>query len=185
MLLSRMTVELVPIVAVARNGVIGKEGKLPWHLSADLKRFKAITTGHPIVMGRKTWASLGRPLPGRTNIVVTRDAGFHADGAVVVHSVEEAVALAARSGAVAYVIGGADLYRQTFPSAERIHLTVLDRDVDGDTVLPQLDPAAWRIEHATLGREGTLDYAFIDLARKRADTAPTADCWAVILASAR
>ena len=179
-----MPVELVPVVAVALNGVIGKDNALPWRLSADLKRFKAITTGHPIVMGRRTWTSLGRPLPGRTNIVVTRDPSFHAEGAVVVHSVDEAVAAAAARDEVAYLIGGADLYRQTLAGVRRIHLTVLDRDFDGDTVLPALDPDAWRVTWSSREESDGLRYAFVDLERTGPDRAPTPACWAVFYARA-
>lgn len=180
-----MPVELVPIVAVARNGVIGKDGGLPWKLPPDLRRFKAITTGHPIVMGRRTWASLGRPLPGRTNIVVTRDRAFRPEGAEVAFSVEEAVAAAAKRDEVAYLMGGADLYRQTMAGVRRIHLTVLDRDFDGDTTLAPLDPAAWRVARAEVASHEGLDYAFVDLERVAPDRAPAASCWATFLARAR
>jgi dihydrofolate reductase len=134
------------VVAVARNGVIGRDGGLPWHISSDLKRFKAITLGKPVIMGRKTWESLPRkPLPGRTNIVVTRQAGFAAAGAVVVADVEAALAVAAmEQPAEICVIGGGDIYRQLLPQAGRIYLTEVQMDVAGDTHFPVLDEAAWR-----------------------------------------
>lgn len=179
-----MTVELVPIVAVARNGVIGKDNALPWKLSADLKRFKAITTGHPIIMGRKTWTSLGRPLPNRVNIIVTRDRSFRAEGAEIVHSVDEARAAAAKHGPVAFVIGGAELYRQTFPLARRVRLTVLDRDFDGDTTLPPLDPGAWKVVARSDEEEQGLRFAFLDLERVAPDRTPTPACWAAFMGRA-
>ncbi|MBK6942003.1 MAG: dihydrofolate reductase [Planctomycetes bacterium] len=123
------------IVAVARNGVIGKNGALPWHLPSDLERFKARTMGHPIVMGRKTYASIGKPLPGRTNIVITRAADFAAAGVVVARSPDEALAAAqvAAGNDECFVIGGAEIYRALLPHADRIELTRIDADVDGDT----------------------------------------------------
>ncbi len=134
------------VVAVSRNGVIGRDGGLPWHISSDLKRFKAITLGKPVIMGRKTWESLPRkPLPGRSNIVVTRQKGFAVDGAVVVGDVQAALAAAAlEQPSEICVIGGGDIYRQTLPQAGRIYLTEVQMDVEGDTHFPVLDPAAWR-----------------------------------------
>jgi dihydrofolate reductase len=136
-------------VAIARNGVIGREGGLPWRLSSDLKRFKADTMGKPVIMGRKTWASIGRPLPGRLNIVVTRDSAFHAEGAETASSLEDAVTLArtrARCMAGAdeiCIIGGGEIYRQAMAMADRLHVTHVLADIDGDTVFPAIDPARW------------------------------------------
>lgn len=134
------------VVAVSRNGVIGRDGGLPWHISSDLKRFKAITMGKPVIMGRKTWDSLPRkPLPGRTNIIVTRQPDFSAEGAHVARDAEAAVVLAAREGAAEIcVIGGGDIYRQFLPRAGRIYLTEVQMDVSGDTHFPVLDKAEWR-----------------------------------------
>lgn len=136
------------IVAVARNGVIGRDNTLPWRLPADLKHFKATTLGKPIVMGRKTFESLGKPLPGRTNIVITRDENFVAEGAVVVHSLDEALqaadAVAQRDGATEImVIGGAEIYRQALPLAQTIHYTRVLLEVDGDAYFPELDATQW------------------------------------------
>lgn len=131
------------IVAASRNGVIGTGGKLPWHLPADLKRFKELTMGHPILMGRKTFQSIGKPLPGRTNIVITRQPGFQACGAVVAHSLEEALRLCEKE-AEAFVIGGAEIYKQALPLADRIYLTRINQDFDGDTFLFDIDPAVWK-----------------------------------------
>ncbi len=130
------------VVAMARNGVIGKDNQLPWRLPADLRHFKAVTMGKPIIMGRKTYDSIGRPLPARTNIVVTRDPAYQAEGCVVAHSIEAALA-AAGEVEEAMIIGGADFYRQLLPRADRIYLTLIDAEVEGDTCFPELDPARW------------------------------------------
>ncbi len=132
------------VVAVARNGVIGREGGLPWHISSDLKRFKEITMGKPVIMGRKTWDSLPRkPLPGRRNIVITRQPRFLAEGADVVATAEEALNLCAGAPEVA-VIGGGEVYRLFWPMVDRLYLTEVDLEVEGDTHFPALDPAEWR-----------------------------------------
>ena len=127
---------------MARNRVIGRNNALPWRLSEDLKRFKATTLGKPILMGRKTFESIGKPLPGRRNIVLTRDPAWHAQGVDVVRSVEEALALTRESPELA-VIGGAEIYRLTLPDAERIYLTRVEADVPGDTLFPELDSTQW------------------------------------------
>jgi dihydrofolate reductase len=131
------------IVARARNGVIGRAGTLPWRLPEDLAFFKRTTMGHPIVMGRRTWESIGRPLPGRRNIVVSRQAGFVAAGAEVVPSLDEALRLCAGAGEL-FVIGGAQLYGEALPRADRLIVTEIDADFDGDTHWPAPDPAHWR-----------------------------------------
>jgi dihydrofolate reductase len=130
------------ILARARNGVIGARGGLPWHLPEDLAFFKRTTMGHPIVMGRRTWESIGRPLPGRRSVVVTRDRGFAAPGAEVAHSLDQAIERCAGSDEV-FVIGGAQLYADALPRAGRLLLTEIDADFDGDTFLPAPEPVAW------------------------------------------
>lgn len=133
------------IYARARNGVIGRDGVLPWHLPEDLAHFKKVTLGAPVIMGRKTWESLPprfRPLPGRRNIVVTRQAGWSAPGAETADSLEEAIARC-ESAAHAWVIGGADIYRQAEPLAQVAEVTELDADYEGDAHAPQLGPD-WR-----------------------------------------
>ena len=141
--------KLAILVAIAANGVIGRDGGLPWRLSSDLRRFKADTMGKPIVMGRKTWASIGRPLPGRLNIVVTRDRGFQAEGAEIAGSLEEAITLAtvrARCMAGAdeiCVIGGGEIYRQALPLADRLYVTHVLAEIPGDTFFPAIDPDVW------------------------------------------
>ncbi|WP_025030328.1 dihydrofolate reductase [Nitratireductor aquibiodomus] len=138
-----MSVELV--VAMAQNGVIGRDGDLPWRLSTDLKRFKAITMGKPVIMGRKTWESIGKPLPGRRNIVVTRQADYTAEGAECVSSLDVALALAAggEAGADVCVIGGGQVYAEAIDKADRLHVTHVDAQIEGDTVFPEIDPEIW------------------------------------------
>ena len=157
------------IAAIARNGVIGIDNRLPWHLPADLKHFKALTTGNTVIMGRKTWDSLPakfRPLPGRRNIVVTRNAAFRAEGADVAASLPAAVALAESN--VAFVIGGAELYRAALPLADRLELTEIDADYAGDTGFPERDPTLWRepAREAQVDAAG-LRYAFVSYERIR------------------
>jgi dihydrofolate reductase len=131
------------VAAVARNGVIGARGQLPWHLPEDLKHFRKITLGHPVIMGRRTWASLGKALPGRENIVVTRRPGYEAAGASVAASLEGAIALCTGEP-VAFVIGGAEIYAAALPLAHGLVLTEIDADYAGDTRFPDWDRAAWR-----------------------------------------
>jgi dihydrofolate reductase len=130
------------VVAMARNRVIGSNNALPWRLSEDLKRFKATTLGKPILMGRKTFESIGKPLPGRRNIVLTRASEWRAEGVEVVRSVEEALQLTRDSQELA-VIGGAEIYRLTIPYADRIYLTRVEADVPGDTLFPELQSEQW------------------------------------------
>ena len=132
------------IVAVADSGVIGRDNTLPWHLPDDLRRFKRITMGKPIVMGRKTFDSIGKPLPGRQNIVVTRDTNYRREGVTVVHDAEAALSAA---GAVpeVMVIGGAELFRTLLPRAGRLHLTRVHGNIEGDVVWPALDDREWRV----------------------------------------
>ncbi len=132
------------IVAVSENGVIGRKNGLPWKLSADLRRFKQLTTGHAIIMGRKTFDSIGRPLPGRTSIVMTRDPGYESPGVVVVHSFDQAVA-ACEDQQEAFVIGGAAVFREALPRTQRLYLTRVHGDVEGDVYFPETDLAAWKL----------------------------------------
>lgn len=136
------------IVAVADSGVIGRDNSLPWHLPEDLKRFKRLTLGKPIVMGRKTFESIGKPLPGRQNIVATRDPNYQREGVTVVHGVEEAVKAAGDAPEI-MVIGGSDLFRLFLPRAGRIHLTRVHGNIAGDVLWPALDGREW----AVVGRE--------------------------------
>lgn len=131
------------IAAVAANRTIGKDGQLPWHLPADLRHFRRLTWGHAVIMGRRTFESMGKPLPGRTNIVVSRS-GFSHPGVQVASSVEEALALVAGDEEV-FVAGGAGIYRAALPLADRLYLTEIDRDFEGDTCFPSFDRSAWRV----------------------------------------
>jgi dihydrofolate reductase len=141
-------------VAIAENGVIGRDGGLPWRLSTDLKRFKADTMGKPIIMGRRTYEGIGRPLPGRLNIVVTRDRDWHAEHIEVVHSLDDAIRLAkARGRSTAgidevCIIGGGEIYAQALPMADRLHVTHILAAVDGDAHFPPIDPELWRVVRA-------------------------------------
>ena len=147
------------VVAVSRNGVIGREGGLPWHISSDLKRFKEITMGKPVIMGRKTWESLPRkPLPGRRNIVITRQQEFSAEGAEVAQNPGEALRLAGNVPEVA-VIGGGEVYRLFWPLVDRLYLTEVDLEVEGDTHFPVPDPYEWREVAREVHQRGERDSA--------------------------
>ncbi|GGF94564.1 dihydrofolate reductase [Paenibacillus aceti] len=138
------------IWAMARNGVIGRNNDLPWRLPADMAFFKAQTTGKTVLMGRKTWESMrSRPLPNRRNIVMTNDRGYHAEGAEVVHSEEQVLALAA--GEELMVIGGAGIYKLLIPYADRLHVTKIDEEIEGDTYFPEIDWSQFRLEQETEG----------------------------------
>ena len=138
----RRTPRVTLVVAATDDGVIGRDGGMPWHLPADLAHFKRVTMGHPIVMGRRTFASIGRALPGRLNVVVTRDRGFAAAGIAVAHSFNEALSACGDAPEV-MVIGGGELYRAALPLATRVYLTRIHAALEGDTHFPALDPAAW------------------------------------------
>jgi len=133
------------VVAMAENRVIGKAGGLPWHIPGDLKLFKKTTMGKPIIMGRKTWESLGRALPGRTNIVISRDPAYSAEGAEVAGDLDQALGVAAAlADEEIMVIGGAEIYRLALPKADRLYLTEVALKPDGDAFFPDFDKAAWR-----------------------------------------
>ena len=140
-----MTVTI--IVAMAENGVIGRDMDLPWHISADLKRFKALTMGHHIVMGRKTFESIGRLLPGRTTVIVTRQPDYQVDGAVIVNSLGAAQA-AATDDSELFIIGGGQIYEIALPLADRLHVTRVHTEVDGDTSFPAIDWGQWELVSA-------------------------------------
>src|SRR6478752_3813723 len=126
------------IVALSENNVIGRDNGLPWRLSADLKRLKSLTMGHHIIMGRKTWESLGKPLPGRINVVITRDTNFKADGTVVVHSLEEALDVSKNDDEI-FIFGGGKVFSEALPKVNRVHMTIVHTTIDGDTHFPHLD----------------------------------------------
>jgi dihydrofolate reductase len=163
---------LALIAAVARNGVIGANNRMPWHLPAELRHFRTLTVGHRIIMGRKTWESLGRPLPGRDNVIVSRNAALVAPGCKVVVSLAAALRDCTLPDPM-FCIGGAELYRTALPLADEIHLTEIDADFSGDTVMPHISPAEWREtarEPVTDPATGT-HYAFVHYVRIRAPVA--------------
>ncbi len=161
---------LTLIVARARNGTIGRDNALPWRLPEDLAHFKRTTMGHPIVMGRRTFESIGRPLPGRQNVVVTRTPGWHADGIEVARSLDEAIGLCGADREI-FVIGGAQLYADALLRADAVVATEIDRDVDGDVFFPALHDDEWvvrsREEHPASG-DDAWPFAFVHYARRDA-----------------
>ena len=155
------------IVALAGNGVIGSDNRLPWHLPDDLKRFKALSLGKPIVMGRRTFESIGRPLPGRSNIVVSRQPGLAIAGTLVAQSLDAALAAAGAAPEVV-IIGGAEIFRQALPRTDVIHLTRVHARVAGDVVFPDLDPDQWRetaVEHHAADERHQYAFTFVTLQR--------------------
>ena len=152
------------VAAVAANGVIGNRGALPWKLPDDMRRFRRLTMGHAVIMGRSTFASLRKPLAGRRNIVLSRDAALRVDGCTVVHSREEALAATAGDDEV-FIIGGAAIYGLFLPAAHRLYMTWVDVPVDGDTVFPSVPWDAWRVTREEGGTEGALPHRFVDYER--------------------
>ena len=165
--------KLTMIWAMSRNRTIGRNNALPWHLPEDMKYFKRVTMGKPIIMGRKTWESIGRPLPGRSNIVITRDPSYTAEGVKIVRTLEEAISLAESIALIdgaeeAVVIGGAQIYALALPLADRLYMTQVHAEVEGDAFFPQFDLTQWN----ELGREdfsaagpNPYDYSFVVLDR--------------------
>jgi dihydrofolate reductase len=172
----RLDETLVPvamIAALSRNRVIGVDNQLPWYLPEDLRFFKRMTQGKPLIMGRKTFASIGRPLPGRLNIVVTRNPDFHHDGVRVCHSLEAALALADQQATIdaaeeIMVMGGGELYAQALPFASRLYLTEVDIEVEGDARFPELDRREWDVVQRVAGESapGQPAYAFVEYRRR-------------------
>ncbi|NTX00373.1 MULTISPECIES: dihydrofolate reductase [Myxococcus] len=158
--------KLSAIVALASNRVIGAHNQLPWRLPADLARFKRLTMGHTLIMGRKTYDSIGRPLPGRAFIVVTRQQDFAPDGVTVAHSVEQALQQArARGDDEVFIAGGADLYAQTMDRVQRLYLTRIARDYPGDILFPEVDLSGWRLVEEEQHPESEPPYAFLTYER--------------------
>jgi dihydrofolate reductase len=167
--------EVVLVVAVAENGVIGSQGTIPWRLKSDLKRFKALTLNKPVVMGRKTFDSIGRRLPGRTNIVVTRDPNYRAPGAIVTNSFESARAIALgdalrRFATEIAVVGGAEVYAQFMDEADRLEITEVHARPDGDTRFPPIKTVEWeevgRVRHPA-GPDDSADFSYVTYRRRR------------------
>lgn len=164
------------IAAIAVNGVIGRDGRLPWHLSTDLQRFKRLTTGHTIIMGRRTWESIARPLPGRRTIVVTRQPDYPvADGVQIATSLDEALHTAEASGeSESFIVGGAELYREALPEADRLFFTEVAAEVDGDTYFPMnFDTFEWEVwncvETEAHEADSNNDYAFVFVTFERCE----------------
>lgn len=160
-----MTERVVLVAAYADNRVIGDHGRIPWRIPEDFAHFKRETMGHTLVMGRATWDSIGRPLPGRTTIVVTRDPGWHAEGALVAHSLDEALAAAATLGGDVVVAGGGQVYEQALPLATHQVLTEVHCSPEGDAFYPRFDPTEWKEARREAGRSGDLDYEWVWLER--------------------
>lgn len=158
------------IVAVSANNVIGHNNQIPWYLPADLKYFKKTTQGHHIIMGRKSFESIGRPLPNRTNIVITRAPYYVASGCLVVHSIEEALEVAANNGEEeVFIIGGGEIYRQSWPYLDRIYLTSVETDVEGQVFFPEINADEWEeisAEPHLADEKNPFDYTFRVLVRK-------------------
>ncbi|SEF75586.1 dihydrofolate reductase [Nitrosomonas ureae] len=160
------------LVAMAKNRVIGRNNQLPWHLPADLKHFKLLTMGQTIVMGRKTYESIGRPLPGRANIIITRQSGYEVPGATVVNSLQDALLICEESSAInneSFIIGGEKLYRQTLDICQRMYITEIQSDFEGDVVFPEFDRSNWeeiqRDKHISVN-DAQIEYHFVILERK-------------------
>ncbi|MCX7086000.1 MAG: dihydrofolate reductase [Methylococcales bacterium] len=156
------------IVAMATNRAIGLDNKMPWHLSADLKKFKAITMGSPIVMGRKTYESIGRPLPGRSNIIISRNLDYQQTDCLVFNDIKTAIAASSKESEEIFIIGGAELYKATLPLADNLYLTLINQEFTGDTFFPEIDFKAW----SEASREDISDdpsvnfsYSFLKLSR--------------------
>jgi dihydrofolate reductase len=155
------------IVAMSEEGVIGRDGDLPWRLSADLRRFRRLTTPHTIIMGRKTYESIGRPLPDRQSVVISRNTDYQVDGVTVVSSLD--AALAATESKEAFVIGGAEIFRLAIPQADRLYLTLVHASVEGDVHLPPLDLSCWDLrdeERHAADEKNQYDYSFLTYDRR-------------------
>jgi len=160
------------IVAMANDRVIGLDNQMPWHLSADLKRFKRITMGSPILMGRKTFESIGRPLPGRTNIIVSRNPNYKQEGCLIAHSIDEAIKNGCQMADEVFVIGGSELYKAVLGKTKTIYLTFIKKDFKGDTFFPEINPDEWReLERTNVVDDlsAGFDYSFIKLVRNNPD----------------
>ncbi|MBC5775042.1 dihydrofolate reductase [Pontibacter sp. KCTC 32443] len=157
------------VVAVAENNVIGKDNQLIWYLPADLRFFKNLTMGHPIIMGRKTYESIGKPLPGRTTVIITRQQDFEAPGCIVVNSIDEAIAEAHKLDQDIYIIGGAEIYKQALAKTDTIYLTRVHHTFDGDTFFPEINESDWEVaseDKHEPDEKNKCSYSFITLKRK-------------------
>ena len=158
-----MTISI--IVALSENNVVGINNQLPWHLSADLKRVKSLTMGHHLIMGRKTHESIGKPLPGRTNVIITRNKNFKAEGCIVVSSLQEAFALSKNDSEV-FIFGGGEIFREALPFVHKIYMTRIHHHMDGDTYFPELNPSDWKEisrQDFKADEKNNFNYSFIEL----------------------
>lgn len=156
------------IAAIGKNNELGKEGKLLWHLPLDFKHFKDLTTGHPIIMGRKTFESIGHPLPNRTNIVITNDRAYKTDGIEVYHSLEDALKKFEATEAEVFIIGGGQIYTQALPEADTLYITHVDGSFDADTFFPKIDTDIWKIvsqEDHTKNENHQYNFSFVTYKR--------------------
>lgn len=162
-----MTISI--IVALSENNVVGVNNQLPWKLSADLKRVRGLTMGHHIIMGRKTYESIGRPLPGRVNVVITRNTDFKADGCIIVGSLSEALKIS-KSDPEVFIFGGGEIFRDALPQVSKIYMTKVHHSLEGDTHFPTLNPQEWRELERTefkADEKNEYDYSFLTLERKK------------------
>ncbi|MCX6290952.1 MAG: dihydrofolate reductase [Bacteroidetes bacterium] len=162
-----MTISI--IVALSENNVVGINNRMPWHLSADLKRVKALTMGHHLVMGRKTYESIGKPLPGRTNVVITGNKDFQAEGCVLVSSLKEALEISKEDSEV-FIFGGGEVFREAMPLVSKIYMTRIHHHFDGDTRFPELKPGEWKEvlrEDFQPDEKNNYQYSFINLERMK------------------
>nr|WP_309100649.1 dihydrofolate reductase [Fredinandcohnia onubensis] len=152
------------LVAMDKNQLIGKDNDLPWRLPADLAYFKRVTMGHPIIMGRKTYDSIGRPLPGRENIIVTRDTSYKAEGCKVIHSIEEIVKMNQQTDQELFVIGGAEIFKEILPHSDRLFITEINEEFEGDTYFPAFNKTEWKVisdEKGIKDEKNLYDYTFL------------------------
>jgi dihydrofolate reductase len=164
-------VKISLVAAMAKDCVIGKGNQMPWHLPADLRHFKAVTLGKPVVMGRKTYESIGRPLPGRKNIVITRDPSWFAEGVTVVHGVEQAMVAAGPVDEL-MIIGGGNIYQQFLPKADALYLTFIELEVEGDAWFPDYQAELWQVDTEQTHQpdeQNPYAYRFVTLSRRAAD----------------
>lgn len=162
-----MKTKISLIVAVAKNGIIGTGGTMPWHITEDFRHFKSVTLGHSVIMGRKTYESIGRPLPKRRNIVITRNASLHIEGCEMAPSLEAALSMCEGEEEL-FVIGGGEIYRQAMPFADRLCITHVEVEAEGDTRFPDIDPTVWhevRREDFERGEEFDHPFSFVDYER--------------------
>lgn len=152
------------LLAMDKNQLIGKDNDLPWRLPADLAYFKRVTMGHPIIMGRKTYDSIGRPLPGRENIIVTRDTSYKAEGCKVIHSIEDIVKMSEETDQELFVIGGAEIFKEILPHSDRLYITEIEEEFEGDTYFPAFDKDEWKIiskEKGIKDEKNPYEYTFL------------------------